>query len=162
MEGRVMEGLGMEPLIRDLASYVKRDGGRNVTDIFGMYVNNCLNSGSKSFGKDTEVTLCKFDSKPRLYDKFKFFGLQITTILPGQIFVMQSDNTTNWTIIPIDSTFSKFWKQRTLFSWLLSTRPELSCFANQASQVTENLLSKEKMTELKKMSSGPETASNPV
>lgn len=47
MEEHLINDLGMEPLIGDRALNVKRDGGGNVKDICGAYVDDFLSAVSK-------------------------------------------------------------------------------------------------------------------
>lgn len=51
---------------RDPALYIKVSN-RKVTEVTDSYVDGLLDAGSKEFGKLTELTLIKFDTKPKAY-----------------------------------------------------------------------------------------------
>lgn len=48
-----------------------------------MYVDDLLNAGDSLFQAHTESTLKLFDSKPRVYDNFDFFGAQVHSLHDG-------------------------------------------------------------------------------
>lgn len=146
IESHVVNDIGMKPLISDPSLYVKTgdDGPEGIT---GSYVDDCLHAGNEEFQKTTEVSLKKFDSKPRVYDNFDFFGTQIKTE-QGNFFVGQEYYTRNMSSVPSNATFADFRRHRALFSWINNTRPDLVCYSNRAAQVTEKTFGKDKINEL--------------
>lgn len=88
MDDHVVNDLGMKPTVGDPASYTKSQDGKFI-GIYGSYVDDTLNVGSSEFEELTEKTLHRFESKPRVYDTFDFYGTQLHMIEPGMFGVAQ-------------------------------------------------------------------------
>lgn len=116
----------------------------------GMYVDNCLNARDLEFEKLNELTLSIFDSKPRVYDSFDFFGTQLVTLKSRYFHVSQKYYATTINFVEKGSSFGECRRRRALFSWLCHICPDIACYAQKATQVTEKKFSSEKILELKK------------
>lgn len=111
-------------------------------------MDDCLNAGHKSFQNLATATIKRLDCKPRVYDNFDFFGSQNKTMDDGSFSMSQEYYAKNLNIVSLDVTFDEFRKHRALFSWIIHTRPDVACYANRASQVTEKSFGKDKIREL--------------
>lgn len=147
IEEHTINDLGMTPLVSDSSLYA-RHRGKELIGISGLQVDDCLNAGNKEFEELTKLTLRKFESKPRVYSNFDFFGTQIRKIAPGKLYVGQPYYTKNISIVPHDISFDEFRSHRSLFSWLTNTRPDAAFCANQAAQVTAQTFGREKINVL--------------
>lgn len=74
----ITEDLGMKATKRDRAVYTWTQG-EDICRISGTYVDDSLNAGIAEFQKHTEQTLRKFESKPRVWDTFDFYGAKVNT-----------------------------------------------------------------------------------
>lgn len=145
--------LGMLSAPGDASLYVKRSTPKDdssVDGVSGMYVDDSINAGNERFEQLTEMTLQKFESKPRTYDDFDFFGAQIRTILPHTFTFDQRHYSSNLAQLPTDASFEDFRRTRALFSWLIHTRPDVACLANKSAQVTPLTFSNDKIQDLNK------------
>lgn len=149
MESHLMNDLKMDQSDGDSAMYVWIHDGR-LSGITGMYVDYLLIAGNVAFQKHTEKTLKHFESKPRVYDRFDFYGAQIASHDDGSTTMTQEYYVR--TMKPADKkgTYQNFRKERAFFSCLTSTRPDGACIANRAAQVTEKNYSLAKVNELNK------------
>lgn len=143
----LVNDIKMTNLAGDPCLFVKT-GPNGIEGITGLYVDDCLNAGHESFQNLTTAITKQFDCKPRVYDKFDFFGSQINTLSDGSFSMSQEYYAKNLNIIPSDVTFEEFRKYRALFSWMIHTRPDMACYANRASQVTEKTFGRDKIREL--------------
>lgn len=66
------------------------------------------NAGTQSFEHLTQKTLKTFESKPRVYDSFDYFGSQTQTITPHKFCVGQPYYAKHMTFIPKDTSFDEF------------------------------------------------------
>lgn len=151
MDEHLINDIGMTPTPGDPALYVKiinENGRTNVVGITGSYVDDSINGGKGRFQDMTMNTLRKFESKPRIYDTFDFFGMQIETRADGILCMNQKYYANNLTTIPNDVSFPEFRRTRALFSWMLHSRPDMACYANRAAQVTEKTYGPDKIREL--------------
>lgn len=114
----------------------------------GTYVDDCLNTGTTRLEKLAEMTLSKFNSKPRIYDSFDFYGTQLATIEKGSFHLSQKRYAKNIAYVEKNCSFEEYRRHRALFSWMFHTRSEVACHANKAAQVTEKTFSSEKILEL--------------
>lgn len=149
MEQHLINDLGMKPTVGDPSLYVKKLDGKTI-GVSGSYVDDQLNAGTKDFIKMTDSTLRTFESKPRLFDRFDFYGMQFETVSPQLSRINQEHYAKNLALTPIGCTFEQFRRDRALFTWITHTRPDVACIANRASQVTEKTFCKEKVKELNK------------
>lgn len=149
IEDHLTNDIGMKPLTGDGAVFVRRNGDE-IEGITGSYVDDCLNAGNADFEQTTEKTLQRFESKPRVYDDFDFFGTQIRTIAPGKFSMTQRNYSNNLSFVDLGCTFEEFRRHRALFSWMTHTRPDISCYANRACQVSQKTFCKGKIRELNK------------
>lgn len=147
IEGHVVNDLGMQPLRSDPALYAKFIN-QELCGITGIQVDDSLNAGDQRFEKITEATLTRFDSKPRLYDTFDFFGSQVATLDDKSISLGQPYFARNLTQSSTDIAFEEFRRCRALFSWLGNTRPDIAFAANKAAQVSEKTFCRDKVRAL--------------
>lgn len=82
-----------------------------------------------------------FESKLRVYDKFTFFGTQVSTTNTGNFMLHQSHYIRSIKEVPFDAYMESFRCARSVLAWTLHTRPEYACIVNKAAQVTEKTLS---------------------
>lgn len=141
MEKPLFYDLGMTLTIGDKALYVKHKRNKTI-GICGSYVDNSLNAGCQEFEALTKATLAKFESKPKVYDSFDFYGCQIETIAPRICKVSQRYYIQNLNPAPMCTSFGVFRRYRALFSWIGQTRPDLLYQANRMAQVTSQTFSK--------------------
>lgn len=113
-----------------------------------MYVDDMINAGDQSFQLHAMSTLKVFESKPRVYDQFDFFGAQIRTLHDGMMSMSQRYYARTLRVVDKKATFEEFRRARALFSWLTNSRPDISCVANRAAQVTERTFCTDKIREL--------------
>lgn len=132
MDEHIVNDLHMTPMAGDAALYVKKNEVGETIGITGTYVDDSLNSRTPEFEKLSESTLKMFESKPRLYDRFDFFGAQIDTSNGAVLFLTQSYYINSLDVLPISATFADFRRARALFSWILHSRPDVAIIANLA------------------------------
>lgn len=105
------------------------------------YVHNNLSAGDKKFKNTTDLKLSLFDSKPLVYDNFRFFGTHITTVEPNVFLLHQEHYIESLYTLPIDADVITFhWAQ--VLSWVLHCKPEYACVENKSTQATEITLQK--------------------
>lgn len=151
MNDHPVNDIGMSPTPGDPALYIKRineDKEALLIGITGSYVDDSINAGGKIFQDMKLKTLQKFESKPRLYDAFDFFGMQVETRTDGNFVMNLKYYTNNLQTNPKSTTFPDFRRARALFSWLVHSSPDAACYANRASQVTEKTYGPDKLKEL--------------
>lgn len=124
-----------------------KDGSRQTIGVTGSYVDDALNAGTKGFQNLTEITLHKFESKPRTYDNFDFHGAKIETIGNADFSFDQRYYTSGLSTLPLDSSFDESRRVRA-FSWLVHSHLEVACLTNKAAQVTPHAFSTDKVKEL--------------
>lgn len=73
----------MSPSIVDPDLYTMVSDGE-LREIIGIYFDENLIAGTPLFEKLTSESLKRFDSKPRVYDAFEFFGSRISTTSLGE------------------------------------------------------------------------------
>lgn len=149
VEYHVQDDLDMTPCIGDAAMYVKLVDGV-LQGIMGVYVDDNLNAGTTEFEEMTRESLEKFDSKPRVYDDFAFFGSDVSTSAPGSFLLSQSRYAKRLSFIEKGCTYVQFRRHRAMLSWLCNTRPDLCCIINRAAQVTADTMCSEKVSEFNK------------
>lgn len=101
-----------------------------------MYVEDLLEAGDQSFQEHARSTLNLFESKPRIYDRFDFFGSQIRTLHDGTMKMSQRYYARALKPMNAKGTFEEFRRERAIFLWLANTRPDVSSYANRAAQLT--------------------------
>ena len=142
--------LSMESMTGDSSPYAKSEHGSEAEGLMGMLVDDGLLCGNIKFQRLTEATLERFDSRPREWDNLEFYGLQIKTI-PGDGFVIdQPDHAERIQLLPDDANFDEFRSSRAALAWTTHTRPDITCYANKAAQVTESFFDQRKIKYLKK------------
>lgn len=149
VEYHVEDDLNMKPSIGDPALYVMISDGE-MDGIMGVYVDDSLNAGTPLFEKLTAESLKRFDSKPRVFDHFEFFGSTITTTAPGEFLLSQKRYAGRLSFVAKDCEYAAFRRYRAMLSWLSNTRPDLCCMINRAAQVTNDTMCREKLTEFNK------------
>ena len=98
----------------------------------------------------TEKMLKRFDSKPRVWDNFEFFGMQIKTLAPSSFSIGQESYTKQLQIVPSDASFEFLRSFRARFAWISHTRPEMAGSINKAVQVTPKTFGKDKISQINK------------
>lgn len=81
IDNHLTQDLSMQRATSDSSLYMK-PGSNGLEGIAGNYVDDILNAGTETFQQETELTLSKFDTKPRVYDNLTFFGAQFKTVEP--------------------------------------------------------------------------------
>lgn len=145
----VEEDLGMKQTVGDPALYLKISDGE-LEGVVGIYVDDNIHVGNRNFEETNEESLKRFDSKPRVYDNFDFFGTVNKKTKRGEFAVTQERHDRRISKAARDCTFQEFRKLRASLSWLANTPPELCCLINRAAQVTRETFSKEKIKEFNK------------
>lgn len=135
----VKEDMGMRSLISDPALFSKRNLARELIGLLGAYVDDSLMGGMREFQKLTELTLQRFQAKPRVLDNADFVGVRVSTVTsPRPRFTLsQVTYVDQLQALPMDSRFKKFSSVRASIAWLAHTRPDLCCGINQLAQVSE-------------------------
>lgn len=145
----ITDDLKMKPIKSDSAVYTWTQNGK-ISGLTGTYVDDCLNAGDEAFQAHTELTLKHFESKPRTWDDFDFYGTQVNTTVDNVLTLSQPYYTRHLKATALDADFSTFRRDRALLTWLTHTRPDLSCIASRAAQVSEKTFSTAKIKELNK------------
>ena len=147
VQRHITDDLKMTPTAGDPSLYLKRNKG-DIDGIMGNYIDDGALAGNEAFQRLTEKTLVKFDSKPREWDNFEFFGAFIKTQDNGELTVDQIGYAKKLKPLPMDATFHQFRSYRAVFAWLGHTRPDVCCAINRAAQVTPETYSKSKREKL--------------
>lgn len=139
LTSHIEEDLGMVPLVSEPALYAKRDTNGKLLGLLGAYVDDCLMGGNRQFQQITELTLRRFEGKPRKLDGADFVGVEFATHAePTPHFSLgQVAYIDNLNVLPTTASFSEFASARASAAWLAHTRPDLCCGLNQAAQVSE-------------------------
>lgn len=103
VESHMVNELSMRSLDRIPALFYKKNGNI-IEGVSSSYVDGELHAGNKKFETLTENTIARYDSKPRLYDSFDFFGTLIETFKNGVLYVGQIYHAKNLTIVPLDTS----------------------------------------------------------
>lgn len=77
MNEHIVKDMQMAQVAGNTALYVKKNELGEAIGIMEAYVDDYLNSGTPENEMISEKTLKLFESKPRIYDNFDFFGAQI-------------------------------------------------------------------------------------
>lgn len=147
IDDHLTDDLGMEKAVSDVSLYFRFENGKLI-GITGNYVDDNINAGNDKFQKESKITLEKFESKPRTFDTFSFFGTQVSTIKPGEFFLSQSHYMKSLTTLPKDADITQFRRARSMLAWTLHCRPKYACIVNKSAQVTEKTLSKKHINDL--------------
>lgn len=137
----------MTPLKTDAAAYLCMKK-MEVAGVTGTCVDECLNAGDIDFQHHTKKTIQKFNSKPRVNGNFDLYGMQINTMKKEKFSISQPYYIRTLNAMPVDATFERFSRDPALLSWLTHTRPDLACYANRASQASEETFVPAKVREL--------------
>ena len=141
--------LKLVPLVGDPALYLKPND-EDLDGLMAVYVDDKAIAGNDEMRKLTEGTLKRFESKPREWDEFNFFGMHLKS-LDGSVFsVSQTDYISKLKPIPVDCSFDYFRSYRAMVAWIGLTRPDMAFIINQAAQVTETKFSVESIRDLNK------------
>lgn len=73
----------------DPAFYVKVTDG-SLEGLIDVYVDDNLHAGNKEFERLTSASLRRFESTPRVYENFDFFGTMIKNTAEGELTITQS------------------------------------------------------------------------
>lgn len=137
MDEHVVNDLQMTPVLGDAALYVKRNKINEIIGITGMSAGDALNSVTPELKKFSEKTLTRFEAKPRMYDKFDFFGAQMDTAKDAVLCLTQRYYINNLKPLSNSATVADYRCARALYSRILHSRPDVAIFANLAAQVIE-------------------------
>lgn len=102
-----------------------------VVRICRSYVDDSFNAGTFAFGKLSETTLAKFDTRARLYGTFHFNGGQIHTLELGSFEISQRYFINSSCQVDKNATFEEFRRHLALLSWVFYTRPDVTCRTSQ-------------------------------
>lgn len=117
VEYHVEDDLSMKPSLGYPALYVKISDGK-LESIMGIYVDKNLNAVNLAFEDMTFESLKSFDSKPRVYDEFYFFGNYISTSTPGECSLSDALYANKLAYIPKGFVYPHFRRNRAITSWL--------------------------------------------
>lgn len=149
VESRMVKDLSMKPMDGDLALFYKKNGN-GLQGLSDSYIYIGLHTSNEHFEKLPKNTLARFESKPRLYDSFDFFGTQIETFMDGFLYAGQPYYAKNFTLATNDTSYECFRSMQALFSWMSHTRPDPTIYTNRAAQITENTFGPDKIRKLQK------------
>lgn len=147
IDDHLKHDLCMTKAVSDVSLYFKFKGDQ-LYGITGNYVDDNINAGTPEFEKETEATLKKFESKPRVYDSFSFFGTQVKTLRPGVFSLSQPHYIRTISVLPKQASITEFRRARSSLAWTLHCRPEYACIVNKSAQVTEKTMTPKHIREL--------------
>lgn len=147
IDEHLSKDLGMIRAKSDISLFFKFKNDRLI-GITGNYVDDNVNAGDQEFQHETLTTLEKFDSKPRVFDNFSFFGTQIKTVGHCDFMLTQEHYAKAMAEIAKDADMSAFRRARAMLAWLLHSRPEYACVVNRSAQVTERSLTPKHIRDL--------------
>lgn len=104
----------MNPVPDDLSLHVKRSS-ITLNGLTGADIDDCFNVSNEEFKKLTELTLPKFTSRPRVYDKSDFCVTKIETIDKGFYLLGLIFKASNMTYASQNCSFKNFRRYRALF-----------------------------------------------
>ena len=128
------QDLGMRPMASDPSLYIVQQNG-SVEGLKGVYVDEFLLAGEKSFQVLTEATIRKFDSREREWENVEFFGNNINSAQNKYYSVDQTKYCNRLVPLPTDVSLQSFRSKRSEVPWLTNSRPDICCAANRAAQV---------------------------
>jgi len=149
MTRHLRQDLLMEPTAGDLSLFFKVVDG-NLAGLTGCYVDDNLLKGTPEFITETDVTVTRFDSRPRELDTFTFAGVELKTTSHG-ILLHQSTYAAEVQLLKLDSSYEAFRSRRARLGWLTHTSPDICCGVSMAAQVTVDTFSPACITSLNKM-----------
>lgn len=120
IDDHLIKDLEMSPTPVDLSLYVKRTP-TTLKCLGGTYVDDCLNASTEEVEKLAELTLTKFDSKPRVYNSSDYYGTEIATIDKSLFLLSQKYCARNMPYDPKNCFFTEFRRYRALFSCFFHT-----------------------------------------
>lgn len=149
VDAHARKDLQLEPLRGDPSLYIKRNE-EDVDGLMGMYVDDGCLAGNETMQRLTELTLKRFDSKPREWDTFEFFGTSVRTLKQGTFSISQKLYASKLRPLPNDVSFKQFRSHRAMFAWMGHTRPDVCYATNQAAQMTEKTFGPDKISKINK------------
>ena len=153
------DDLGLVPLLGDPSLYIKRND-EDLDGLLGMCVDDGCLAGDKVMQSLTELTLQRFDSRPREWDNFEFFGTSIFTVKNGHFLVSQKAYINRLKPLLLDASLELFRTYRATLAWVGYTRPDALCAINKSAQVTPSTFGAEKIksfnTTIKHLQKTPE------
>lgn len=158
--------LGLVPFRGDPFLYVKTNE-EDLDVLSGMYVDVWYLTWNEPMVRCSEMTLRKFDSKPRIWDSFTFFRTNIVTkhdfsfditqrtyfltLLPWRFFrhnpITYVDKLRR---VRMDASFEFLSSYITVLGWIECARPDPLVDINKAAQVKVNTFNVDKMKHLNK------------
>ena len=138
------DDLGLVPLLGDPSLYIKRID-EDVDVLLGMCVDDGCLAGNEAMQELTKLTLQTFESRPREWDNFDFFGTSISTVRSSHFRISQKAYIGRQRPLPLDATFERFRSYQATLAWVGYTRPDDLCAINKAAQVTPSTFGAEKV-----------------
>ena len=129
--------LKMKSTKGDPSLFYKLDDNMQLEGVMGIYVDDEVLAGTNSFEKLTEKTLSTFESSPRIYRNFEFFGIECRQTVDGVCSLSQKQYITKIAPLPLDASFAQFRSARACLSWITHTRPDIAYIVNWCAQKTE-------------------------
>ena len=140
--GHIKVDLEMEPMTGDGYPYAKfEDPDKAAEGLLGMLVHDGLLTGSENFQRLTEKTLERFESSPREWDSFDFYGLSLSSGQDNGIKICQTGHIKRLPLLEKEVSCATFRSIRAALAWISHTRPDIACLVNRAAQVTDATLS---------------------
>lgn len=112
------------------------------------YVNGNMKADNADLQSESNLPLKTFESKPRTYNHFTFFGTQVFTLEPDDFKLTQPNYIAGLHALPSNCTIKTFQKTWTSLACILRARSEYAFLLNKSLQMIENLLTKTAVAEI--------------
>lgn len=123
----------------------------NLCGVAENYIYDNMNAGDEHFQVESKLTLITFESKPRTYNSFSFFGTQVAMTQTGMFVLQQAHYIPALHEMPNDADIYTFRRVRALLAWVLHSHPEYTCVVNKAAHLTEKTWSKKHIANFNKV-----------
>lgn len=129
--------LGMIATKGDPSLYYELDANGILRGLMGLYVDDGMLAGNRFFQSLTTKTMKTFESNPRIYSPFTFFGCECSQSEDYTGYLSQSKYLAHIKPLPSDDVFKTLRSSRASLAWLTHTRPDINFEVNQLAQATE-------------------------